>query len=82
MSLSSLSQNDHEHDDSGKTICERCKWEIYRLTGRVNQLERAIRNHKKMVAAGRRYNIFLNDEAHKDLWSLVNDDFSASDQCD
>jgi hypothetical protein len=55
---------------------------IAQLTRRVKQLEQAIRNHKKMVAAGKRYNIFLNDEAHKDLWSLVNDDFSASDQCD
>lgn len=55
---------------------------IAQLTRRVKQLEQAIRNHKKRVAAGRRYNIFLNDEAHKDLWSLVNDDFSASDQCD
>lgn len=55
---------------------------VAQLTRRVKQLEQAIRDHKKMVAAGRQYNIFLNDEAHKDLWSLVNDDFSASDQCD
>lgn len=52
-----------------------------RQEDRITELEQAIRNHKRMVAAGRRYNIFLNDEAHKDLWSLVNDDLSASDQC-
>ena len=55
---------------------------VAQLTRRVRQLEQAIRDHKKMVAAGKRYNVFLNDEAHKDLWSLVNDDLSASDQCD
>lgn len=68
-----------------ETTCEHCRV-VNLLHGkalsRVKELEQAIRNHKKMVAAGRRYNIFLNDEAHKDLWSLVNDDFSASDQCD
>jgi hypothetical protein len=68
-----------------ETTCEHCRV-VNLLHGkalsRVKELEQAIRDHKKMVAAGRRYNIFLNDEAHKDLWSLVNDDFSASDQCD
>lgn len=49
---------------------------------RVQELEQAIRDHKKMVAASRRYNIFLHDEAHKDLWSKVNDDISTSNQCD
>ncbi len=68
-----------------ETTCEHCRV-VNLLHGkalsRVKELEQAIRDHKKMVAAGKRYNIFLNDEAHKDLWSLVNDDFSASDQCD
>lgn len=49
---------------------------------RIKELEQAIRDHKKMVAAGRRYNVFLNDEAHKDLWQKVSDEISSSNKQD
>lgn len=49
---------------------------------RIKELEQAIRDHKKMVAAGRRYNIFLNDEAHKDLWEKVSDEIPSSNKQD
>jgi hypothetical protein len=79
-----MSPNDKgSHNDIMSSLQElQAVIHVAQLTRRVRQLEQAIRDHKKMVAAGKRYNIFLNDEAHKDLWSLVNDDFSASDQCD
>lgn len=49
---------------------------------RIKELEQAIHDHKRMVEAGRRYNIFLHDEAHKDLWELVSDELHLSGKLD
>ena len=38
---------------------------------RIKELEQAIKNHQKMVAASKRYHVFLNEEYNRDLWEKV-----------